>query len=144
MWRKIMNSTTQTKTDFAPFQNLDAISALREISDGAAAICSGGTDYSLTKFKCIIDQDGDSGNDEITLQINGKSVWTNNNVDRGNEFSLESLPNIKGTDTVALWERDKKGNKDDLIGSFRPDDATPPSVALNQNGGRYNVGFKKV
>jgi hypothetical protein len=37
-----MNSTTQAKTEFLPFQNLDAVSVLREISDEAAAICSGG------------------------------------------------------------------------------------------------------
>ncbi len=37
-----MNFNKQTKTGDTPFQNLDAVSALKEISDEAAAVCNGG------------------------------------------------------------------------------------------------------
>lgn len=39
-----MSFTNQTQMSKSPFQNLDAVSALKEISDKSAAICSGGAD----------------------------------------------------------------------------------------------------
>lgn len=39
---KNISFTTQTQMNKAPFQNLNAVSALTEISDETAATCSGG------------------------------------------------------------------------------------------------------
>jgi Beta/Gamma crystallin len=42
-----MNFTSQTQTRKAPFQNLDAVSALKELPDEAAATCGGGASITL-------------------------------------------------------------------------------------------------
>jgi hypothetical protein len=39
-----MNFNKQANTGNTPFQNLDTVTTLKEISDGAAATCSGGSD----------------------------------------------------------------------------------------------------
>jgi hypothetical protein len=45
-----MSFTTQTQMSKSPFQNLDAVSALKELSDVAAASCSGGSDQTITLY----------------------------------------------------------------------------------------------
>jgi hypothetical protein len=136
-----MSFTTQTQMNKSPFQNLDTISALKEISDGHAAICNGGK-YELTNIKCLDEQDGLFSNDEIYIKVNGNTVWSKNDVSKGQIFSLESLGALKGNDKVELWENDPGSGNDDLIGSFKPNTVNG-RVELNQTG-KYSVGVKNV
>jgi hypothetical protein len=135
---KTMHNKSQTNSSY--FQNLDAISGMKELSDEAAATCSGGKAVNLTYLQCLEVQDGDE-RDEIVLKINGKEVWGNNEVSKGDKFDLGSLGNIKDTDTVEVLETDFL-NPDDLIGSFKPKNDSSP-VTLNRTG-KYKVGYKSV
>jgi hypothetical protein len=138
-----MSFATKSQNDQKNFQNLDAILGIKEVSDEAAAVCSGGKQYNLGTLKCLDEQDGGFGNDEIYIKVNGKTVWSNNSVSKGESFDLGSLANISGTDRVEVWEKDPGPFNDDLIGSFRPIDDSSPTT-LNQNGGKYTLSYKAV
>jgi hypothetical protein len=64
-WRKTMNLTTQTQTSKTPFQNLDVVSGLIEISDENAAICSGGAEFRLYSVEAIKTGQDLFGSDDI-------------------------------------------------------------------------------
>ena len=136
-----MNFNDRTKTGDTPFLNLDAVSALKEISDGAAASCNGGKTYKWGSLECLDEQDG-PGNDELSLQVNGKEVWQNGGASTGDKFSLDALKDINGSDTVKLFEKDAWPNGDDLIGEFTPDGISGgKSIELNQASARYKITF---
>jgi hypothetical protein len=140
-----MNLTTQTQTNKIPFQGLDAVTGLKEISDGEAAICNGGK-FELTTVKCIDKEDGlfDGINgDEIYVKVNGKTVWGISNINERQSLSLESIGSLKGSDKVELWENDPGKGNDALIGSFTPS-TVKGRVELNQSGGIYTIGVKNV
>jgi hypothetical protein len=136
-----MNFITKTQTNQNNFQNLDAIPGIEEVSNEAASFCSGGKQYNLGTLKCLEQQDG-RGDDEIYIKVNGKRVWGNAGISKGESFDLGSLANIKGTDLVEVWENDPGPNNDDLIGSFRPKDDSSPTT-LNQKG-KYTLSYKAV
>jgi hypothetical protein len=138
-----MNLTTQTQTGKIPFQGLDAVTGLKEISDGEAAICNGGLQYRLEYFKCIDEQDNNSDGDEIYLK-NGNDRFgpIREGVRAGETRSLNKI--VNGGDLISLWENDVSPNRDDRIGSFRPNDNLDGTAELTGNGGKYIVGFSRV
>ena len=126
-----MNFNDRTKTGDTPFQNLDAVSALKEISDGSAAIYSGGSAITLFqddnfKGKATVRSESDrdlrvgpfqgppdNSTSSITVNSGKWELYQKKDFDNsGWNFQL-------GEGNYTLSELKKKGFTNDSLSSIR-------------------------
>jgi hypothetical protein len=124
-----MNYNKQANTGNTPFQNLDAISALTEISDGTAATCRGGA---TADFKGLVVGP--------PYGISGLStVYTT--TPEFKDISIRMLNNPADLEVVALT-----ANGNNQISSYKKVPANYRGVVtLAKNvldGTRFTLGFK--
>jgi hypothetical protein len=123
---KIMNSTTQTKTDFATFRNLDTVSGLREISDQSAAICSGGREI----FNQPVDFD-------FNLPLNsGQPFYLG--ADEGLSL-IASTSSKSGNDKFTAVLKDSSGNQVGERKQFNVGLDRKQWINKNIKGGNYTL-----
>lgn len=126
-----MNLTTQKQTSKAPFQNLDAISGLKEISDGAAATCSGGggsiTLFEDDKFKgdATVRDENDRNlkngpfkgwNDRTSSVVVNSGKWE---LYQKADYDDSGWSVTLGVGRYNLAALEKKGFKNDSLSSIR-------------------------
>jgi len=132
-----MKHTNQSQANSSYFQNLDAISGMKELSDEAAAICSGGQNYRWGDLISIKDQDKD-GSDEVYITLNGQKIW-GSEVKKGEIKNLRSLPSLKTGDKIQVFDKDYF-SPNDRIGSFIVGTVNSP-VPLTESGANYKLTY---
>jgi hypothetical protein len=73
----------------------------------------------LLELRC--NESEDSGGDEAYITVDGKKVWSTDNIENGESVSLRSVKAIDfgGEVTVALWDKDTGlFDSDDNLGEF--------------------------
>lgn len=73
----------------------------------------------LLELRCT--ESEDSGGDEAYITVEGKKVWSTENIEDGESVSLRAVKAVEfsGEVTVALWDEDKGlFDSDDSLGEF--------------------------
>jgi hypothetical protein len=116
---KSMSFTTKTQDDQKNFQNLDAIHGIKEVSDEAASVCSGGLEAVTLYDKDF--RDDPSGGDAIPI---------NGDTPRLGNFNNRTSSIIIRRGTWKLWP-------DENFKNSNPYDGRLPIVL---GVGSYNAG----
>lgn len=123
-----MHNQSQTNSNY--FQNLDAIPGMKELSDGVAAICSGGADITLYKDADFKGENLElNGNDRIPNLFNFNDKTSSVKVNKGTWLLYPDI-NFKdekgGSQAIVLdpgnynlKQLEAKGLKNDTLSSIQ-------------------------